>query len=51
MFIERLTAISDWGNRKKNGRTLRLAAHRSFLSYVGCVVSVMKRPDGRIAVD
>ncbi len=49
--IERVTAISDWANRQKNGRALGLAAHRSFLSYVGCVVSVVKRADGRIAVD
>ncbi len=49
--LERVTELSGWADRKQNGKTLGLAAHRSFLSYVGVVVSVVTRPDGRIAVD
>jgi isoquinoline 1-oxidoreductase beta subunit len=49
--IERVTAISSWADRKANGRVLGLAAHRSFLTYVGCVVSAVKRDDGRVAID
>jgi len=49
--IERVTALSGWADRQKNGKVLGLAAHRSFLSYVGVVVSAVKRDDGRIAID
>ncbi len=49
--IERVTQISNWADRKQNGKVLGLAAHRSFLSYVGVVVSAVTRPDGRIAID
>ncbi|MGQ0505424.1 MAG: molybdopterin cofactor-binding domain-containing protein [Myxococcaceae bacterium] len=49
--IERVTVMSDWKNRKRNGRTLGLAAHRSFLSYVATVVSVAKDAYGKLRVD
>ncbi|MCK8500425.1 xanthine dehydrogenase family protein molybdopterin-binding subunit [Myxococcus fulvus] len=49
--IERVTAMSGWSEREKNGRTLGLAAHRSFLSYVGVVVSMKKDAAGRARVD
>jgi isoquinoline 1-oxidoreductase subunit beta len=39
--IERVTAACDWPNRKRNGRTLGLAAHRSFVTYTGVVISVV----------
>lgn len=40
--VERVTEMADWKNRKKNGRSLGLAVHRSFLTYVGAVISVVK---------
>lgn len=49
--IERVTAMSGWDARKANGRALGLAAHRSFLSYVAVVASVVKDDQGRIRVD
>ena len=49
--IERVTASARWSERKREGRVLGLAAHRSFLSYTAVVVSVVKRPRGKIAVD
>lgn len=49
--IERVTEMSGWKDRKKNGRTLGLAAHRSFLSYVAVVASVVRDPNGKIHVD
>ncbi|PTL85917.1 xanthine dehydrogenase family protein molybdopterin-binding subunit [Vitiosangium sp. GDMCC 1.1324] len=49
--IERVTELSRWDTRKQEGRALGLAAHRSFLSYVAVVMSVVKDPDGRIRVD
>jgi isoquinoline 1-oxidoreductase beta subunit len=49
--VERVTELSRWKDRKKEGRALGLAAHRSFLSYVGVVVSAVRKPDGRIGID
>jgi isoquinoline 1-oxidoreductase beta subunit len=49
--IERVTLAARWDQRKRDGRALGLAAHRSFLSYTAVVASVMKRPDGKLAVD
>ncbi|QAT85120.1 isoquinoline 1-oxidoreductase subunit beta [Corallococcus coralloides] len=49
--IERVTGLSRWDDRKREGRALGLAAHRSFLTYVAVVVSVVKGADERIRVD
>ena len=49
--IEEVTRISHWKGHKAEGRTLGLAAHRSFLSYVAAVVSMKKHPDGKVYVD
>ncbi|MFP2929212.1 molybdopterin cofactor-binding domain-containing protein [Pyxidicoccus sp. 3LG] len=49
--IERVTELSRWSERKKDGRALGLAAHRSFLSYVAVVASVVKDAKGKLRVD
>ncbi|HZI10725.1 MAG TPA: molybdopterin cofactor-binding domain-containing protein [Myxococcus sp.] len=49
--IERVTELSRWNERKAEGRALGLAAHRSFLSYVAVVASVVKDPGGKVRVD
>lgn len=49
--IERVADLSGWDQRARSGRALGFAAHRSFLSYVAVVASVVERPGGRIAVD
>ncbi|MCP3101532.1 molybdopterin-dependent oxidoreductase [Myxococcus sp. K15C18031901] len=49
--IERVTELSRWSERGKDGRALGLAAHRSFLSYVAVVVSMKKDEAGRARVD
>jgi len=49
--LERITDASGWRDRKKNGRALGLAVHRSFLAYIAVVVSVVKDPDGKLRVD
>nr|WP_228531074.1 MULTISPECIES: molybdopterin cofactor-binding domain-containing protein [Myxococcaceae] len=49
--IERVTELSRWDARKAEGRSLGLAAHRSFVSYVAAVVSVVRGPDERLHVD
>jgi isoquinoline 1-oxidoreductase beta subunit len=49
--IERATEMARWDRRRADGRVLGLAAHRSFLSYVAVVVSVVRNAAGQIAVD
>jgi isoquinoline 1-oxidoreductase subunit beta len=49
--IERATRAARWDDRRSDGRSLGLAAHRSFLSYTAVVASVVQRPGGRLAVD
>jgi isoquinoline 1-oxidoreductase beta subunit len=49
--LERVTELSGWNRRKQAGRSLGLAVHRSFLTYVAVVVSVVKRPGEKFAVD
>lgn len=49
--IERVTAMSGWAERKKHGRSLGLAAHRSFLSYVAVVTSGVQDSKGRFRID
>ncbi len=49
--LERAMQMADWSRRKKNGRALGVAAHRSFLAYSAAVASVVKKPNGKLAVD
>jgi len=49
--IERATTMARWDQRRADGRVLGLAAHRSFLTYVAVVASVVRNGDGQIAVD
>jgi isoquinoline 1-oxidoreductase beta subunit len=49
--IERVTRAARWDERGRDGRSLGLAAHRSFLSYTAVVASVVQRPGGKLAVD
>jgi isoquinoline 1-oxidoreductase beta subunit len=50
--VERVTRNAQWANRKAlKNRALGLAAHRSFLSYVGVVVAVSRKADGNLWVD
>ncbi|MEO5725385.1 MAG: molybdopterin cofactor-binding domain-containing protein, partial [Byssovorax sp.] len=49
--IERVTDLSRWTEQRKAGRALGLAAHRSFLSYVAVVASVVLDPGGKVRVD
>lgn len=47
--IERVTELARWNDRK--GRALGLAAHRSFLSYVAVVLSVVADGDRKLRID
>ncbi len=49
--IERVTQLSRWSDRHKDGRALGLAAHRSFLTYAAVVASVVRDPNGKLSVD
>ncbi len=49
--IERVTELARWSQRKQDGRALGLAAHRSFLSYAGCVVAAVRDPVHGVRVD
>lgn len=49
--VERVRKLSDWDRQRKAGRALGIAAHRSFVAYVGVVVSLSKRDTGRLHVD
>lgn len=49
--VERVTELCRWQHRKSEGRYFGLAVHRSFLSYVAVVVSVVRGPGDRIRVD
>lgn len=49
--IERVTELARWSERKKDGRAFGLAAHRSFLSYAACVVSVVEDARRGLRVD
>ncbi|NHN37521.1 xanthine dehydrogenase family protein molybdopterin-binding subunit [Pseudomaricurvus alcaniphilus] len=44
--IETVAERSDWNRKRKQGRALGIAAHRSFLSYVATVVEVEVKADG-----
>jgi isoquinoline 1-oxidoreductase beta subunit len=49
--VERVTELSRWSKRNDEGRSLGLAAHRSFLSYTACVASAAKDERGRVRID
>jgi isoquinoline 1-oxidoreductase beta subunit len=49
--LERVTHTARWQDRKRDGRALGLAVHRSFLSYAAAVVSMAKGTGGKIVVD
>jgi isoquinoline 1-oxidoreductase beta subunit len=44
--VDRIATLSRWETRAKEGRSLGLAAHYSFLTYVAVVVSVVKGAHG-----
>jgi isoquinoline 1-oxidoreductase beta subunit len=49
--IERVTDAARWADRKRAGRTLGLAAHRSFVSYTAAVISVVPDKQRKLRVD
>jgi isoquinoline 1-oxidoreductase beta subunit len=49
--VERVTELARWADRRKEGRSLGLAVHHSFVTYVAVVASVVEDARGRIQVD
>jgi isoquinoline 1-oxidoreductase beta subunit len=49
--IERVTDAASWSDRKRAGRVLGLAAHRSFVSYTAAVISVVLDPQRKLRID
>lgn len=49
--IERVTAAARWDARRREGRALGLAAHRSFVAYSAVVLSVVPDPRRKVRVD
>lgn len=49
--IERVTQAAGWSERSKTNRKLGLAAHRSFVSYTACVVSVVPDAQRKLRID
>ncbi|MGO9710622.1 MAG: molybdopterin cofactor-binding domain-containing protein [Polyangiaceae bacterium] len=49
--VERVTELSRWADRAKDGRSLGLAVHHSFVTYVAVVASVVKDERGKVRVD
>lgn len=48
--IETVRDQSGWGKTLPEGRGMGIAAHRSFLTYVACVVEVEVADDGSISI-
>ncbi len=49
--IEKVSAMAKWGRTLPKGRGLGIAMHRSFVSYVACIVEVSTNSDGKIKVE
>jgi isoquinoline 1-oxidoreductase beta subunit len=49
--VERVTGLARWADRARDGRSLGLAVHHSFLTYVAVVASVVKDAGGKVRVD
>lgn len=49
--LDRVATMADWSTRKQRGKSLGIAAHRSFVAYVAAVVSVVPDPEKTVRVD
>ena len=48
--VEKVSAMAKWGRKLPKGHGLGIAMHRSFVSYVACIVEVSENSDGKISV-
>ncbi|WP_448211374.1 molybdopterin cofactor-binding domain-containing protein [Colwellia sp. MEBiC06753] len=49
--LNRVADLANWQQKRPKGKALGIAVHRSFVSYVACVVEVSKNSSGKISVD
>lgn len=49
-IVEKVADMADWGRELPEGHGLGIAAHRSFLSYVGTVAEVSVDDEGKLVV-
>jgi isoquinoline 1-oxidoreductase beta subunit len=49
--IEKASTMAKWGRELPKGHGLGIAMHRSFVSYVACIVEVSENSDGKIKVN
>jgi isoquinoline 1-oxidoreductase beta subunit len=49
--IEKASTMANWGRKLPKGHGLGIAMHRSFVSYVACIVEVSENSDGKIKVN
>ncbi|WP_134087915.1 xanthine dehydrogenase family protein molybdopterin-binding subunit [Olivibacter sp. XZL3] len=48
--IEKVAQEANWGRKLPAGSGLGFAAHKSFLTYVACIVEVKVGPDNKISI-
>jgi isoquinoline 1-oxidoreductase beta subunit len=48
--IERVAKEANWKNAIAEGKAMGFAAHKSFLTYVACIVQVEKGADGKLLI-
>jgi len=49
--LNRVADMANWRQKRPKGKALGIAVHRSFVSYVACVVEVSQATSGKIKVD
>ncbi|MDO7085172.1 molybdopterin cofactor-binding domain-containing protein [Pseudocolwellia sp. AS88] len=49
--LNKVADMAEFTPVKENGNGMGIAVHRSFTSYVGCVVEVSKNPQGHVKIE
>lgn len=49
--VNRVADMANWQQKRPKGKALGIAVHRSFASYVACVVEVSQSQTGKIKLD
>jgi isoquinoline 1-oxidoreductase beta subunit len=49
--LKNAAAMANWNKKRPAGRGLGIAVHRSFVSYVACVVEVSTQANGKIKLE
>jgi len=49
--LERVAEMSNWHDKRPQGYGLGIAVHRSFVSYIACVVEISTNEQGKIKIE